>query len=111
MKQKFMPILAGVLMMAMAVPAAAQACTGQKNNQQLTPQQRSQMEQLKRNTEQELNAILTPAQQQQFQNAKASGQGMRAALASLNLSPQQETQVQQLMESKKQQKQAIMNSN
>jgi hypothetical protein len=51
---------------------------------------------------QQVEAILTTEQQQQFQNALASGQKMRPALASLNLSQKQQTQVQAVMQTMKQ---------
>lgn len=111
MKLKLMPMLAGLLMLSVAAPVAAQACTGDKANQQLTPQQQSRLEEIRTNTLQQVEAILTTEQQQQFQNALASGQKMRPALTSLNLSQEQQTQVQTVMQSMKQQKQQLFNSN
>ncbi|WP_051470221.1 hypothetical protein [Fischerella sp. PCC 9605] len=101
MKLKLMSVLFGAAMFAMAIPVAAQACPGKGQNQQQTPQQQSQLEQTQRNTLQEVSAVLTPEQQQQFQNALNQGQGIRSALASLNLSEEQQTQLQAIMESSK----------
>lgn len=111
MKLKLMPMFAGLLMLSVAAPVAAQACTGDKTNQQLTPQQQSRLQEIRTNSLQQVEAILTTEQQQQFQNALASGQEMRPALANLNLSQEQQTQVQGVMQSMKQQKQQLYNSN
>lgn len=111
MKLRFLPVLAGA-MFAVGLPVAAFACPGgQKTNQQLTPQQQSQLQQVQRNTLQEVSAVLTPEQQQQFQTALASGQKMRAAVSGLNLSSEQQEQVQQIMQASKTQKQQLFNSN
>jgi ribonuclease HII len=113
MKLRLLPVLAGA-MIAATIPVAAFACPGadgQKTNQQLTPQQQSQLQQIQRNTLQEVSAVLTPEQQQQFQTALASGQKMRAAVSSLNLSSEQQEQVQQIMQASKTQKQQLFNSN
>jgi periplasmic protein CpxP/Spy len=109
MKLKLMPMLAGLVMLSVAAPVAAQGCTGQKTN--LTPQQQSRLEEIRRNSVQQVETLLTPEQQQQFQNALASGQKMRSAVGSLNLSSEQQTQVQQVMQSEKAQKNALLNSN
>lgn len=110
MKLKLMPILAGLAILSMAVPAVAQGCTGQKTGRQLTPQQQARMEENRRNTIQQVSAILSPEQRQQFENALASGQKMRSVVSGLNLSQEQQTQVQGIMEASKAEKRQLMNS-
>lgn len=113
MKLRFLPVLAGVIV-AITVPVAAQACpgtNGQKTNPSVTPQQQSQLQQIQRNTLQEVTTILTPEQQERFQASLASGQGMRPALTNLNLSSEQQNQIQQVMQASKAQKQQLLNSN
>lgn len=82
-----------------------------KQTNSAPPQQQSQLQQIQRNTLQEVSAVLTPEQQQQLQTAMASGQRMRAALSNLNLSSEQQSQVQQIMQASKTQKQQLFNSN
>lgn len=107
MKLKIMPLLVGAAISTIAVPLAAQAC----NKGQTTQAQQTQLEQVSRNTVQQVEAVLSPEQQQQFQAAVAQGQGMGTALADLNLSAEQQTQLQRIMQSAKTQKQQILNSN
>jgi Spy/CpxP family protein refolding chaperone len=112
MKLRLLPLLAGAIV-AITIPVAAQACpgtNGQKTNQSLTPQQQSQLQQIQRNTLQEVAAILTPEQLSQFQTI-SSGQSMRSALDSLNLTDEQQNQVEEIMQSSKAQKQQLLNSN
>lgn len=102
-----MPILAASTVFTLALPLAAHAC-GNKEN--LTQAQRNQMEQVKNNARSEVEAILTPQQQGQFQSALEDGTKMRSAVANLNLSDEQQTQVNEIMEVAKEQKKAIYSS-
>ncbi len=108
MKSKLMPILAASAIFTLALPLAANAC-GDKNN--LTQAQRAQMEQVKDNARSQVEAVLTPQQQGEFQSAVEDGQKMRSAVASLNLSEEQQTQVNEIMKVSKEQKRAIYRSN
>ena len=113
MKLKLMPILAGML--AIAVVTTPLAVKAEPNYQgktalELTQQQRTQMEQIYRNTRSQMEAILTPEQKQRFQAALEQRQGMRAAIAAMNLSPQQQTQLRNIMQSARTQKDAILTS-
>ncbi len=112
MKLRLLPVLAGAIL-AITVPAAAFACpgtNGEKTNT-VTPQQQSQLQQIQRNTLEEVAATLTPEQLNQFQASLASGEAMRPALANLNLTTEQQNQVQQIMQASKTQKQQLFNSN
>ncbi|MGB3759994.1 MAG: hypothetical protein WBA07_27070 [Rivularia sp. (in: cyanobacteria)] len=108
MKSKLMPILAASAIFTLALPLAANACGDKKN---LTQAQRAQMEQVKDNARSQVEAVLTPQQQGEFQSAVEDGQKMRSAVASLNLSEEQQTQVNEIMKVSKEQKRAIYRSN
>ncbi len=108
MKSKLMPILAASTVLTLALPLAANACGDKKN---LTQAQRTQMEQVKDNTRSQLETVLNPQQQAQFQSAVEDGQKMRSAVANLNLSQEQQTQVEEIMQIAKEQKRAIYRSN
>ncbi len=108
MKSKLMPILAASAIFTLALPLAANACGDKKN---LTQAQRVQMEQVKDNARSQVEAVLTPQQQGEFQSAVEDGQKMRSAVASLNLSEEQQTQVNEIMKVSKEQKRAIYRSN
>ncbi|MEA5597514.1 hypothetical protein [Rivularia sp. UHCC 0363] len=108
MKSKLMPILAASTVLTLALPLAANACGDKKN---LTQAQRTQLEQVKDNTQSQVEAVLTPQQQGQFQSAVQDGQKMRSAVANLNLSPEQQTQINEIMKVSKEQKRAIYGSN
>ena len=68
------------------------------------------MEQIQRNTRSQMEAILTPEQKQRFQAALEQRQGMRAAIAAMNLSPEQQTQLRNIMQAARTQKDAILTS-
>ncbi|MGB3639785.1 MAG: hypothetical protein WBA39_19745 [Rivularia sp. (in: cyanobacteria)] len=108
MKSKLMPILAASAIFTLALPLAANACGDKKN---LTQAQRTQMEQVKDNARSQVEAVLNPQQQGQFQSAVEDGQKMRSAVASLNLSQEQQTQINEIMQVSKEQKRAIYRSN
>lgn len=103
-----MPIMAASAIFTLALPLAANAC-GNKEN--LTQAQRTQLEQVKNNARSQVETVLTPQQQGQFQNAVEDGQKMRSAVASLNLSQEQQTQISEIMQVTKEQKRAIYRSN
>ncbi|MBV6622882.1 MAG: hypothetical protein KI793_08015 [Rivularia sp. (in: Bacteria)] len=108
MKSKLMPILAASTIFTLALPLAANACGDKKN---LTQAQRTQIEQVKNNARSQVEEVLTPQQQGQFQSAVEDGQKMRSAVANLNLSQEQQTQIDEIMQVAKEQKRAIYRSN
>lgn len=113
MKLKLMPIFAGLLAIAVvATPLAVKAGGNYqgKTGLELTQQQRTQMEQIHRNTRSQMEAILTPEQKQRFQAALEQRQGMRSAIAAMNLSPEQQTQLRNIIQSARTQKDAILTS-
>ncbi len=63
----------------------------------LTPEQEDQLIELALDTRAQLEAILTPEQQQQFQASLESGSGMRDAVLDLNLSLSQKRQIRPVM--------------
>jgi periplasmic protein CpxP/Spy len=85
----------------------------------LSEQQKTQIQEIRRNTRAQMEAILTPEQKQQLQAAKQerqgqprqqTGQGQRPkkGFASLNLSEEQKTKMREIRESEKNQIQAIL---
>lgn len=114
MKLKLMPIFAGMLAIAVVTtPLAVKAgpnYQGKRAALELTQQQRTQMEQIHRNTRSQMEAMLTPEQKQRFQAALEQRQGMRGAIAAMNLSPEQQTQLRNIMQSARTQKDAILTS-
>ncbi|AFY53568.1 hypothetical protein Riv7116_0993 [Rivularia sp. PCC 7116] len=108
MKSKLMPILAASTIFTLALPLAANACGDKKN---LTQAQRTQVEQVKNNARSQVEEVLTPQQQGQFQSAVEDGQKMRSVVANLNLSQEQQTQIDEIMQVAKEQKKAIYRSN
>lgn len=111
---KVMPILAGMLAIAVVTtPLAVKAepnYQGKRAAIELTQQQRTQMDQIYRNTRFQMEAILTPEQKQRFQAALEQRRGMRGAISAMNLSPQQQTQLRNIMQSARTQKDAILTS-
>ena len=108
MKSKLMPILAASTIFTLALPLAANACGDKKN---LTQAQRTQIEEIRDNARSQLETVLTPQQQGEFQSAVEDGQKMRSAVANLNLSQEQQTQINEIMKVSKEQKKAIYRSN
>ncbi|MEO1429469.1 MAG: hypothetical protein AAFV71_10465 [Cyanobacteria bacterium J06633_8] len=108
MKSKLMPILAASTIFTLALPLAANACGDKKN---LTQAQRNKVEQVKNNARSQVEEVLTPQQQGEFQSAVEDGKKMRSAVANLNLSQEQETQIDEIMQVAKEQKKAIYRSN
>ncbi|MBW4446120.1 MAG: P pilus assembly/Cpx signaling pathway, periplasmic inhibitor/zinc-resistance associated protein [Spirirestis rafaelensis WJT71-NPBG6] len=85
----------------------------------LSEQQKTQMQEIRRNTRAQMEAILTPEQKQQLQAAKQArqgqprqqtGQGQRPnkGFASLNLTEEQKTKMREIKESQKNQIEAIL---
>jgi hypothetical protein len=64
----------------------------------LTPQQQGQIESLSQQILPQLQNLLTPEQQAQFNNALGQGNGVRVAVLSLNLSVSQRLQVVNLLQ-------------
>ncbi len=85
----------------------------------LTPEQRqSKLKQLRDSTHQQIQGVLTPEQQQKFQQLRSEHQGMRhgkmgpggkgpGGMARLNLTPDQKAQIQPIMQSARQQVQTV----
>ncbi len=77
----------------MATPAYTQIFP-QTSDLALTPEQQSQISEIAQDTQEQIMSILSPAQQQQLQNALNNGQTLREAAPSLGLSSSQRSQLQ-----------------
>ena len=122
MKLKLLPALAGALAFAViAAPLAVKAQLRQSNqpapqvpNQpkplgvELTQQQKTQMNEIRRDTRARIEKLLTPQQQEQFKTALQSRQGGQAAFAAMKLSPEQQNQLQGILQSAQARAEAIL---
>lgn len=85
----------------------------------LSEEQKTKMKEIRQNTRAQMQAVLTPEQQQQLQAAMQARQGQpgqprgqgerpKKGWASLNLTPEQQTRMREIKESEKSQIQAIL---
>ncbi len=77
---------------------------------QLTPQQQTQIEQIRGNVRKQIEQVLTKDQRTQIKTAMQSGKSGREAFQGLTFSQKQQTQLQQIMVSSQQQMEAVLNS-
>lgn len=76
---------------------------------QLTPEQQTQIEQIRGNLLKQVDQVLTKEQRTQIQTAIQSGKSQREAFAAV-ITPKQRTQLQQIMLSSQQQMEAVLTS-
>ncbi|TBR59139.1 P pilus assembly/Cpx signaling pathway, periplasmic inhibitor/zinc-resistance associated protein [Westiellopsis prolifica IICB1] len=85
---------------------------GPFQNLGLTETQKAQIAEIRQNTKAKMDAVLTPQQREQLANAKkdrqANRQDRRNLKASLNLTEDQKAQMRQIMESQKSQIDAVL---
>ncbi|MBD2461594.1 Spy/CpxP family protein refolding chaperone [Oscillatoria sp. FACHB-1407] len=74
----------------------------------LTPDQQTQLAQIRENTRSELEALLTPDQREQFRTTLQNGSSFRSAVRSMNLSEDQRTQLRSIFQSTQEQVTAIL---
>ena len=74
----------------------------------LTETQKDQLAEIRQNTRSEIQNILTPQQQEQFQTITANMDRSREAFRALNLSDEQKSQVRNILQSKKSQVEEIL---
>lgn len=119
MKSRLFAGVAGVLVIISSFPAFvanAQAQPQQSLTQmfpalagiQLTPEQVTQLEQLRGQTRTQVMNILTPEQQIQLQATMAQAKELRSAVSAMNLSQQQRSQLQGIFQSVRSQLNAIL---
>jgi Spy/CpxP family protein refolding chaperone len=125
-KIKLMPMLAGaVALTVVATPlvvnaqanTSSQPLLAQANRQDrqskwdklnLSEEQKQQLRQIQEETRAQMQALLTPEQQEQFKTAMQNRQGRNSGKTALNLSEEQKAQMRQIMEAKKSRMQAIL---
>jgi Spy/CpxP family protein refolding chaperone len=83
---------------------------GQMDKLNLTAEQKAKMAELRAAAKTQMDAVLTPEQQQQAQLGKERRRAMRDSWQSLNLTPEQKTKLKAIRESSKQQFDAILTS-
>ena len=128
MKLKNLSLIAGAIALSLtAVPFSVKAETTsaapvrlaqtqptkppqQSGGIQLTPQQQTQIEQIRGNVRKQIEQVLTKDQRTQIQTAMQSGKSGREAFQGLTFTPKQKTQLQQIMVSSQQQMEAVLTS-
>jgi periplasmic protein CpxP/Spy len=104
MKRKLLSLIVGgfVLVAPVITPMAAQANSlGDLpilSGIELTQQQEDQLAQARRQVRSEIEAIVSPEQKNRFKTALERGDGLRAAIAAMNLSSDQKVQVRQVLQ-------------
>lgn len=101
MKRRYFPLLFGIA--ATILISNPLKVYAHPENLNLTPEQKSQWEQIREQTKTQIQSILTPEQQQQFQTLDSQGQRRRGMMKELNLSDEQKTQMRKIMESSREQ--------
>jgi hypothetical protein len=69
------------------------------NGIELSQSQEAQIDQIRAQTRQQVEGILSPEQRNQFKGTLEQGQGLRQAIAAMNLSPEQKSQLRQVFQS------------
>ncbi|MGD1809556.1 hypothetical protein ACP6PL_29550 [Dapis sp. BLCC M126] len=75
----------------------------QPKNLNLTPEQKTEWEEIRTQTQAEIQNILTPQQQEEFETLTSQGEERREAMKQLNLSEEQKTQIREIKQSSRQQ--------
>ncbi len=123
MKLNKLSFLAGAIALTLtAIPFAAQAnlnssspvivAQGKKQGPlsrlDLTDDQKTQIQEIKKSARAQMKKILTPQQLQTLREAKASGQNKRQALRSLDLNESQKAELKKIRQSKRSEIEAIL---
>lgn len=115
MNIKILPLLASVAAITLttaplAIQSPAQAYPASRFSQELnlTAEQIAQMEQIRENIKSQMEAVLTPEQQQQIQTMRTEGRQQGRAMKSLNLSEAQRTQMREIHRSAREQMQNVL---
>jgi periplasmic protein CpxP/Spy len=74
----------------------------------LTAEQKTQLEQIRANTIEQIKPILTSEQQQQLPELEAQMEAVRQSLAQLNLTPEQRQQIREIMRSNRPEVEAVL---
>jgi Spy/CpxP family protein refolding chaperone len=113
--RSFAWIVSGLMAAGSVFPAVAQASDPALTQLfpalagvSLTSAQQSQLESLSAQTLPQVQRLLTPTQQAQFDQALGQGQGVRAAAVSLNLSGSQRLQILALLQAARSQVASIL---
>ncbi|MGB7441651.1 MAG: hypothetical protein WA919_11320 [Coleofasciculaceae cyanobacterium] len=110
MKIKLFPLLASLAAISIsAAPmlANAEPGSGKFSNLNLSTAQQEQLDQIRENTDSQIEAILSPEQQQQFQNMREQREQMRQAKKALNLTEEQREQMREIRRSAREQMQQV----
>ncbi len=112
MKLNISPLFAGIAAISMLAPAtitlaaAVPAIIAQQNQQDnplgLTPAQQAQLQQIRKDTLEQMGRVVTQAQQQRFLTARKQGKDEKAAIAAMELTANQQQQISQILQAARQ---------
>ncbi|MBE9129141.1 MULTISPECIES: Spy/CpxP family protein refolding chaperone [unclassified Coleofasciculus] len=109
MKIKVLPLLASIAAIALTTaPMAVRAQPPFMEELNLTAEQKAQLEQIRESTDSQIEQILSPEQQQQFQTIRTERQRVRGAREALNLSDEQRDQMREIHQSAREQMQNVL---
>ncbi len=118
MKLKITSILAGVLALtAIATPVIVHAQPADLpgpipqrmfSGLNLTEAQKAQLKQIGQSTRSQIQAVLTPQQQEQMKQVRAQREKLRETVTSLNLTAEQKTKIREIMQSTRQQMEGVL---
>ncbi len=118
MKLKITSIFAGLLALtAIATPAIVHAqpadLSGPIPQQMfsglnLSEAQKTQLKQIGQSIRSQIQAVLTPQQQEQMKQVRAQREKLRETVTSLNLTTEQKTKIREIMQSARQQMEGVL---
>ena len=106
MKIKFLSLLAGVSALILSFSPMAASAEGFRNRfseLNLTPQQQTQIEQIRENAKSQMQNLLTAEQQQLFETLREQGRKKGQGMRQMNLSAEQREQMRSLRQSTREQ--------
>ena len=74
----------------------------------LTEAQRQQMQKIRENTQQQMQAVLTPEQRARLESARQAGQSPKSVMRSLNLTPEQQERLRAIRQRAREQRLAVL---
>jgi periplasmic protein CpxP/Spy len=100
LKHRLITVFAGAVMLLSPLAASTvHAQTPILSGVEITQEQDAKLAQIRSQTRSQIQAVLTPDQISQFKTALEQNQGLRKAIASMNLSADQKTQLRSIFQS------------
>jgi Spy/CpxP family protein refolding chaperone len=116
MKWNIQLLRTGIIVFAVATtPLSVQAQPQQANqdfpaleNVDLTPQQKDQLDQIRKDSRAQIVSTLTPEQKSQLEASLQQGGDLKTALSGLNLSPEQDSKLKEVQQSNREKVKALL---